>query len=61
MDLELLRPLMTVIMFSVFVCIVMWAWQGKQRSRFEAAARLPFDDDDSPRREAGKGTGGVGR
>jgi len=61
MDLELLRPLMTVIMFSVFVCIVMWAWQGKQRSRFEAAARLPFDDDENSSRQAGRGPGGSGR
>ncbi len=56
MDLELLRPLMTVILFSVFLCIVMWAWSGRQRERFEAAARLPLDDDDSTLAHSGRGS-----
>jgi cytochrome c oxidase cbb3-type subunit 4 len=58
MDLDVLRPLMTVIMFCVFLCIVMWAWHGKQRGRFEAAARLPLDDDERTASHAGRGPGG---
>ncbi|HSQ04092.1 MAG TPA: cbb3-type cytochrome c oxidase subunit 3 [Burkholderiales bacterium] len=58
MDLELLRPLMTVILFCVFMCIVMWAWNGKQRERFGAAARLPLEDDDTAFERSGRRSGG---
>jgi cytochrome c oxidase cbb3-type subunit IV len=57
MDLDVLRPLMTVILFCVFLCIVMWAWNGKQRERFEAAARLPLDEDDDALYRAKGGSG----
>jgi cytochrome c oxidase cbb3-type subunit 4 len=33
--------------FIVFVGIVIWAWSGHNKARFEAAARIPLDDDDS--------------
>jgi cytochrome c oxidase cbb3-type subunit 4 len=58
MDLELLHPLMTVILFCVFMCIVMWAWSGRQRERFEAAARLPLEDDDTAFKRSARRTGG---
>lgn len=46
MDINLLREGFTVVSFAVFVGIVLWAWSGANRSRFEEAARVPFDDDD---------------
>ena len=61
MDLDLLRPLMTVILFCVFMCIVMWAWNGRQREHFEAAARLPLEDDDSIIDASGRRSGGSSR
>ncbi len=29
----------------LFIGIVVWAWSGKNKARFDAAARLPFDED----------------
>ena len=45
MDIELVRALMTLVMFAVFVGIVVWAWSGKQRERFEAASQLPLEEE----------------
>jgi cytochrome c oxidase cbb3-type subunit 4 len=47
MDVNTLRTVLTVICFLVFLCIVGWAWSGANRSRFQEAARLPLDDDDT--------------
>ena len=45
MDVIVLRSLTTLFMFLVFIGIVVWAWKGRRRSDFEAAAQLPFADD----------------
>ena len=45
MDINLLRSIVTVVAFVVFIGIVVWAWSGRNRSRFEEAARLPFEQD----------------
>ncbi len=42
MDLNDLRSLTTVLMFVAFIGIVAWAWVGKRRESFDAAAQLPF-------------------
>ena len=47
MDVNTLRTVLMLICFMVFVCIVVWAWSGSNRSRFHEAARVPIDDDDS--------------
>lgn len=44
-DLTLVRALFTVIAFSTFIAIVLWAWSARHRAGFEEAAALPFDDD----------------
>ena len=49
MDQNDLRLLITLLSFAVFVGIVAWAWNGRQRARFEEAANLPFLDNDLPR------------
>jgi mono/diheme cytochrome c family protein/cbb3-type cytochrome oxidase subunit 3 len=41
-----LRGVITVVTFIVFVGIVVWAWSGRNRARFEEAARLPFEQDE---------------
>jgi cytochrome c oxidase cbb3-type subunit IV len=38
---------LTVIMFFVFIGIVVWAWSGKRKRAFDAAARLPFKEEAS--------------
>jgi cytochrome c oxidase cbb3-type subunit 4 len=48
MDINLVRSLMTLVMFCIFVGIVAWAWSGRQRGRFAEAARIPLEDDGVP-------------
>ena len=47
MDINFIRGLITVLSFVVFLGIVWWAWSGRQRKRFEEAARLPVEERDS--------------
>jgi cytochrome c oxidase cbb3-type subunit IV len=47
-DINLLRTLVTVIAFAVYVGIVFWAYAPLRASRFDTAAQLPFADDDLP-------------
>lgn len=46
MDINVLRGLIAVLSLAVFLGIVFWAWSGRQRKRFEEAARLPFEEGD---------------
>ena len=39
-----LRSLITVVWFTTFVGLCLWAWSGRRRKDFAAAARLPFED-----------------
>jgi len=55
MDINLMRSIWTVILFVVFIGIVWWAWSGRRKSDFEAAARLPLDDDPAEQELARKG------
>ena len=52
MDYAFLGSVMTVVMLVVFLGIVFWAWSAKRQAAFEAAARMPLDDEpgDDPRR-----------
>jgi len=45
MDINLLRSLITVVTLIVFLGIVAWAWSGRNKARFDEAARLPFEQD----------------
>ncbi|MFN7085710.1 MAG: cbb3-type cytochrome oxidase subunit 3 [Burkholderiales bacterium] len=45
MDINFLRSVMTVVLLAVFIGIVLWAWSGSRKPAFDAAARLPFDDE----------------
>ena len=46
MDVTLLREAMTVASFGVFVGIVWFAVNPRNRQRFEDAARAPLEEDD---------------
>lgn len=58
MDVNLVRAIWTAVLFVVFIGIVWWAWSGRRHADFEAAARLPLDDDiaeqDLSRKEGGQ-------
>ena len=45
MDINMLRSIVTVVAFVIFIGIVIWAWSRKNQARFEEAARLPFEQD----------------
>ena len=47
MDINTLRAAITVAAFITFLGIVAWAWSSRRRADFEAAARLPLDEDDT--------------
>jgi cytochrome c oxidase cbb3-type subunit 4 len=46
MDYGFVQGALTLVLMGVFVGIGAWAWHGRQRARFEAAAQLPFQEDD---------------
>jgi len=47
---SILASATTVISFVVFIGIVLWAWSGRRKAAFDAAANAPFalDDEDRP-------------
>lgn len=53
MDLNTIRAAITVAAFITFLAIVAWAWSSRRRADFDAAARLPLEEDDmtSPGRD----------
>jgi len=40
---------MTAVLMLLFIGIVAWAWSGKRRTAFDAAAHLPLEEDPAPR------------
>lgn len=49
-----MRVIITVVSFVVFLLIVWWAYSGRQKTRFDEAANLPFADDDMQQRTVAK-------
>ena len=47
MDINTIRAAITVAALFTFLAIVAWAWSSRRRADFEAAARLPLDEDDA--------------
>jgi cytochrome c oxidase cbb3-type subunit 4 len=45
MDINILRALVTVASFAVFVGIVVWAWRRRNTQDFRQAANLPFEEE----------------
>ncbi len=48
MDINDLRSLFTVLSFVMFVGIVWWAYSSRRKQSYEAAARIPLEEDDLP-------------
>ncbi|MEO5660639.1 MAG: cbb3-type cytochrome c oxidase subunit 3 [Polaromonas sp.] len=42
MDINILRSIVTVVTFFVFIAIVVWAWSSRNAKGFDEAAQLPF-------------------
>jgi cytochrome c oxidase cbb3-type subunit 4 len=45
---NLIRTVVTVASFVIFLGLMAWAWSARRKSDFEQAALLPFADDASP-------------
>jgi len=45
MDRGTLQGLATVLALLAFVGVVWWAWSGRQKQKFDQAARMPLEDD----------------
>ena len=45
MDIILFHSIWTVLLLVLFIGIWAWAWSNKRKGAFDAAARLPLDDD----------------
>lgn len=59
MDMGLIRGLVTLAAFIAFIGIVIWAWSAARRERFEAAARLPLENEDLERHGNARARGAV--
>jgi cbb3-type cytochrome oxidase subunit 3 len=44
-SLGLVRGALTAILFGAFIALWFWAWSGKRRQDFSAAALLPLEDE----------------
>lgn len=47
MDINTLRIAATLVTFAIFIGIVAWALSRRNQARFEEAALLPFQDEQS--------------
>jgi cytochrome c oxidase cbb3-type subunit 4 len=55
MDINLMRSIVTVLSFVLFIALVVWTWNKSRRTAFEEAAALPFaDDTGAPQAAAGE-------
>lgn len=38
----------TLLLFLIFIGIIIWAFNNKQKKSFDAASRIPLEEDDTP-------------
>jgi len=48
MDLNDVRSLVTLLSLALFLALMVWTWWPDRKGAHEAAAQLPFDEDDHP-------------
>lgn len=41
---DVLSSVVTIVWFLAFIALCVWAWSGRRRKDFEAAARLPLEE-----------------
>ncbi|MEN8108538.1 MAG: cbb3-type cytochrome c oxidase subunit 3 [Pseudomonadota bacterium] len=46
MDFTFIQSVWTIVIMVVFLGIVVWAWSGKRKQRFDEAANIPFHEDE---------------
>jgi cytochrome c oxidase cbb3-type subunit 4 len=45
-DINLLRSIITLVSLLMFVGLMVWTWNRRQKAAFDEAAQLPFLDED---------------
>ena len=50
MDINLFRGIITAVLLGLFVSLCIWAWSKRRKSSFDAAARLPLEDEPQDKR-----------
>jgi cytochrome c oxidase cbb3-type subunit 4 len=45
-DFTLIQSIWTIVVMVAFIGIVIWAWSGKRKQRFDDAANIPFNEDE---------------
>jgi len=45
MDIDLIRGILTAVIFIAFIGIWAWAWSGRRKRDFDASAALPLEED----------------
>ncbi len=45
MDIDLLRGILTAVIFFAFIGICVWAFSRRRKTDFEASAALPLEED----------------
>lgn len=45
MDFGLIHIIWTVLLLVIFIGIVLWAWSGRRKQKFDVAARAPLEDE----------------
>ncbi|HCU53648.1 MAG TPA: CcoQ/FixQ family Cbb3-type cytochrome c oxidase assembly chaperone [Gammaproteobacteria bacterium] len=58
MDIVMFHSIWTVALLVLFIGIWAWAWSSKRKPDFEAAARLPLDDDNTLTTRRGENNNG---
>ncbi|MBK7615772.1 MAG: cbb3-type cytochrome c oxidase subunit 3 [Burkholderiales bacterium] len=46
MDINVLRSVITLVSLAMFIGLIVWTWNRRQKRGFDEAAQLPFLDDD---------------
>lgn len=46
MDINVLRSVITLVSLAMFIGLMVWTWNRRQKRGFDEAAQLPFLDDD---------------
>jgi cytochrome c oxidase cbb3-type subunit 4 len=49
MDMGDFRGVITVVLLILFIALWAWTWSRKRKPEFDEAARLPLEDDETPR------------
>jgi cytochrome c oxidase cbb3-type subunit 4 len=48
MDIGIVRGIITVVVLLLFLGILAWSWSRNRNTEFDAASRLPLENDDRP-------------